>query len=135
MKTRTILRLTLLTLGCAAVLWPGETNAQRRGFEAPDPRLQKSERRTTEQFGQAVRLHGKVQVTRRGVQLGGQPLVLTATTTVFPGSGDLSSPHLAKRLRGEEATVYGRRTARGVGDAVLRPAEHPPHPTSDDEER
>ncbi len=113
MNTRT---LNALTIGFAALLLalPVGASAQGRHPEGGERSVQKLQRDRKAPRPNAVRLQGEVQHSRNGYTLGGQDLVFTSRSSFFPGVSDRSRALEPSSLRNRTATVYGRRTPRGV---------------------
>jgi hypothetical protein len=113
--------LHAVTIGLTALLLalPAEAPAQGRHPEGGERSVQKLQRERKAPRPNAVRLQGEVQHSRRGFTLGGQDLVFTSRTSFFPGVSDRSRALEPSSLRNRTATVYGRRTPRGVEVALM----------------
>lgn len=110
-----MLRVTAIGFAALVLALPFDASAQgRRPEEGERSSVQKLQRERKTPRVDAVRLQGEVQHTRGGYTLHGQELVFTSRTSFFPGVSDRSRSLEPSSLRNRTATVYGRRTARGV---------------------
>lgn len=112
--TNQTMRAALLGFACATLMVSTDAWAGRRGDDEQAQPLRQIHRTSP----LAVRLTGTIEHGSRGFRLDGTALRFNDRTAFFPGASQRDREAIVKSLRGEVATIYGRRSAGGV-DVVL----------------
>lgn len=122
---KTTMRILLATTLGLVLMAPQGVEAGRKDEVSQDIERARLRRATAPTDSRAIRLQGEVGHARRGFVVDGQTVLFTERTSFFPSNGDVTRERNVKALRGKVATVYGRKTERGIEASLVIVAGDP----------